>query len=90
VTTESTSKPLSLVASPWHTVVVLVAVGINAYYGTIRSAQQRAGSGPTRPHIYLRAMLFEFVVLAIVLLAFDCAAVPSKWFLARIGVPSGS
>jgi len=47
---------------------VLVAVGINAYYGTIRSAQQRAGLGPTRPHIYLRAMLFEFVVLAIVLL----------------------
>lgn len=66
--TESTSKPLSLIASPWHTVLVVVVVGINAYYGTIRSAQQRAGLGPSRPHIYLRAFLFEFVVLAIVVL----------------------
>jgi membrane protease YdiL (CAAX protease family) len=47
---------------------VLVVVAINAYYGTIRSAHQRAGLGPSRPYMYLRAMLFEFVVLAIVVL----------------------
>ena len=64
--TESRSKPLSFIASPWHTVFVLVVVAINAYYGTIRSAQQRVGLGPSRPYMYLRMMLFEFVVLAIV------------------------
>jgi len=68
VTTESSSKPRSLIASPWHTVIVIVVVGINAYYGTIRSAHQRAGLGPSRPYMYLRTMLFEFVVLAIVVL----------------------
>jgi uncharacterized protein len=68
VTTESSSKPLSLIASPWHTVFVVVVVGINAYYGTIRSAHQRAGLGPSRPYMYLRTMLFEFVVLAVVVL----------------------
>ena len=47
---------------------MLVVVAINAYYGTIRSAQQRVGLGPSRPYMYLRMMLFEFVVLAIVVL----------------------
>jgi hypothetical protein len=44
----------------------MLVVAINAYYGTIRSAHQRAGLGPSRPYMYLRTMLFEFVVLAIV------------------------
>jgi uncharacterized protein len=44
----------------------MLVVAINAYYGTIRSAHQCAGLGPSRPYMYLRTMLFEFVVLAIV------------------------
>jgi membrane protease YdiL (CAAX protease family) len=44
----------------------MLVVAVNAYYGTIRSAHQRAGLGPSRPYMYLRTMLFEFVVLAIV------------------------
>ena len=44
----------------------MLVVAINAYYGTIRSAHQRAGLGPSRPYMYLRTMLFEFVILAIV------------------------
>jgi uncharacterized protein len=46
----------------------MAVVAINAYYGTIRSAHERAGLGPSRPYMYLRMMLFEFVVLAIVVL----------------------
>jgi len=46
----------------------MAVVAINAYYGTIRSAHERAGLGPGRPYMYLRVMLFEFVVLAIVVL----------------------
>jgi uncharacterized protein len=46
----------------------MAVVAINAYYGTIRSAHQRDGLGPSRPYMYLRMMLFEFVVLAIVVL----------------------
>jgi uncharacterized protein len=66
VTREHNSEQLSLIASPWHTGLVMVLVGCNAYYGTIRSTQQRAGLGPSRPSMYLRTILVEFAFLAIV------------------------
>jgi membrane protease YdiL (CAAX protease family) len=46
----------------------MLVVAINAYYGIIRSAHQRAGLAPTRPYMYLRTMLVEFVIFAVVVL----------------------
>jgi membrane protease YdiL (CAAX protease family) len=72
VTTEllpqSVSETHQLIASPWHTLFVLAVVSINAYRGAIHAAQARAGFGPSRPHMYLRTMLFEFLFLAIVVI----------------------
>ncbi len=65
---QSIFERLGLIASPWHTLFVLAVGAINAYYGVARAANQRAGLGPSRPSIYLRAILFEFVFLAIVVL----------------------
>ena len=70
VTTESAvasvSPALQLIASPWHTLLVLAADSIHSYFGAARAAQARAGLGPSRPYMYLRMMLFEFLFLAIV------------------------
>lgn len=57
----------NLLASPWHTVFVLVVLGLYAYWATIRAARAQAGLGPGRPTMYLRTIFFELLFLGIVL-----------------------
>jgi hypothetical protein len=73
---QSTSEPYRRIASPWHTLLMLVVGSLNAYGGVIRAANERAGLGPTRAHMYLRAMLFEFVFLALVVLGVRLRGTP--------------
>lgn len=63
---QSDAKPLLLLASPVHTLIVFVFWGLNTYFSAIHAAQSRAGMGPSRPAIYSRTMLFEIALLAIV------------------------
>jgi uncharacterized protein len=56
-----------LIASPWHTVLVASAIGINAYFGTLRAAASRDAANVHRPAIYGRTMLVEWLLLALVL-----------------------
>ena len=60
------AKASLLIASPWHTVVVIVVWGVNSYFSAIHAGASRAGMGPGRPGIYLRTMAFEIVLLGIV------------------------
>jgi len=55
------------IASPWHTLFVVLAVAFWAYRATFSAAQARIGLGPNRPFMYLRTMLFEWLLLAIVI-----------------------
>ena len=57
----------NLLASPWHTVFVLLVLGLYAYWATIRAARAQAGLGPSRPVMYLRTIFFELLFLGIVL-----------------------
>jgi len=62
------SRPSLLLASPWHTLIVVVVWGLNSYFSLIHAGQSRAGMGPSRPGIYLRTMAFEIFLLAIVVI----------------------
>ncbi len=66
-TPQTRSESESLIANPWHTLFVAVAVAFWAYRATFNAAQARSGLGPGRPHMYLRTMLFEWLLLAIVI-----------------------
>src|SRR5215470_16770933 len=59
---------LSLIASPWHTVIVLAILGLDAYMALRRASEARAGMGPGRPAIYLRTIATEWLVLAVVVI----------------------
>src|SRR6266404_2992854 len=63
---KSEKLPHGLLASPRHTLFVLIVVALNSLRGAIFAAHTRAGQGPNRPLMYLRTMLFELLVLAIV------------------------
>jgi uncharacterized protein len=65
---QSASESYRLIASPLHTLFVLAVGALNAYRAAINAAHARAGLGPSRPYMYLRAMLFECLFLAIVVL----------------------
>ena len=58
-------EPPDLVASPWHTVLVMLAGALYAYRGTFIAAQSRAGLGPARTSMYLQTMLFEIFLVAL-------------------------
>ena len=60
--TNSAHKPDVAIANYWHTLLVLVVVGLNA----VRSVLQANSVTPSRPRIYLRIILFEWFVLAVV------------------------
>jgi membrane protease YdiL (CAAX protease family) len=62
---QSTSKA-HLIASPWHTLLVLAVALLNAYRAAIHAVSARAGLGPSRPYMYLRTMFFECLFLALV------------------------
>jgi len=61
-------KRFQQIASPWHTVVVLVIAGLNAYRAAIYSNHARAGLGTSRSHLYMRTIAFECAFLAVVAL----------------------
>lgn len=56
-----------LIASPWHTVLVVSTLGLNAYFGTLRAAASRQATNVNRPAVYGRTMLVEWLLLALVL-----------------------
>src|SRR5258707_1988573 len=64
---DSPRENLHLLASPWHTVFLLLVLGLYAYWATIRAARAQAGLGPSRPTMYLRTIFFELIFLGIVL-----------------------
>jgi membrane protease YdiL (CAAX protease family) len=65
--TDSIQPSKRLVASAWHTIFVVLVVAFWAYRATFSAAQSRVGLGPSRPIMYLRTMLFEWLLLAIVI-----------------------
>jgi membrane protease YdiL (CAAX protease family) len=67
IETEPASQTQSL-AAPWHTVAVVVAVGLNAFAGWRRAQDARQGLPLNRPTMYLRTILVEWLFLAFVLL----------------------
>ena len=56
------------IASLWHTVVVLVITGLNAFRAAIYANHARAGLGTSRSHMYMRTIAFECAFLAVVAL----------------------
>jgi membrane protease YdiL (CAAX protease family) len=64
-----TSQPEALrpIASPWHTVVVLIAILGVAYRGYLQAATMRAITHPDHIKMYERTILFEWLTLAVVL-----------------------
>jgi membrane protease YdiL (CAAX protease family) len=64
----SSEPQLELIASPWHTLIVLVIAALNAFRAAIYANQARAGLGTSRSHLYLRTIAFECAFLALVTL----------------------
>jgi len=60
-------ESLGLIASPWHTSIVVLFGVLNTYRGVWQAAQARAGMGPGRPALYLRILFFELLFLGIVI-----------------------
>ena len=60
------AEPAELIASPWHTALVVLIEALNSYRGAVMAAHSRAGLGASRPVMYLRTMLFELLFLAVV------------------------
>ena len=55
---QSTDEPHQLIASPWHTLLVLAVELLIAYRAVIRAANARAGLGlPAPTCIYVRCCL---------------------------------
>ena len=65
--TTANSESNALIASPWHTLFVLLASALWAYRAIYNAAQARAAFAPGRPYIYLRTMFFEWLLLALVI-----------------------
>ena len=63
---ESTNRT-RLVASPWHTTLVVLALSLNAYFGLLRASTLRNETNVHRPAIYGRTMIVEWLLLALVL-----------------------
>jgi len=61
-------EPRRLIASPWHTFLVLMIAGLNAYRAATYATQARAGLGTSRSHMYVRTIAFECAFLAVVAL----------------------
>jgi uncharacterized protein len=67
VQTEPRSDRFDRVASPWHTFVVLGAIGVLVFWGRLRADQMRAAVNPNHVALYQRIILFEWLTLALVL-----------------------
>jgi len=64
----SATKAKPLIASPWHTLGVLLLQGYFSYRGSARAGQLHALANPDRIRLYGRTMLVEWLMLAIVLI----------------------
>jgi len=64
----SSEPQLELIASWWHTLIVLVIAALNAFRAAIYANHARAGLGTSRSHLYLRTIVFECAFLALVTL----------------------
>ena len=64
---QSDPATFRLIASPWHTVLVLAVQALLAYRGKLRADQMRAVLNPDHIGIYERTMLFEWLVLGLVI-----------------------
>ena len=64
----SSEPQLELIASPWHTLMVLVIAASNAFRAAIYANHARAGLETSRSHLYLRTIAFECAFLALVTL----------------------
>jgi membrane protease YdiL (CAAX protease family) len=60
-------ESFALVASPWHTAVVLAAIGFLVFRGRIQAEQMRAAVNPDRIALYERILLTEWLSLGLVL-----------------------
>jgi hypothetical protein len=56
-----------LVASPWHTILVVSALSLNAYFSWLRASALRQATNVHRPAVYGRTMIVEWLLLALVL-----------------------
>ena len=73
---QSADEPHQLIAGPWHTLLVVAVEFLIAYRVVIRAANARAGLGLPRSHIYLRTMLFEILILALVIVGLKLRGTP--------------
>jgi uncharacterized protein len=67
VQAEPRSDPFQPVAAPWHTVVVLVAIGVMIFWGRLRAYQMRAVANPDHLALYTRTILSEWLTLGLAL-----------------------
>lgn len=67
VPTKERSDTFDLVASPWHTVLVLAAIGLLVFRGKVQAEQMRAALHPDRIVLYERILLTEWLTLGLVL-----------------------
>ena|ERR1700690_2204450 len=67
-TPQPAAKPYQRIAAPLHLILVLALLGILIYSGRIRSVQMRSAVNPDHVNFYLRTILTEWFVLAVVLL----------------------
>ncbi len=67
VQAEPRSDTFDPVASPWHTVVVLGAIGVLVFRGKLQADQMRAIADPGRIALYKRIILSEWLTLGLVL-----------------------
>jgi uncharacterized protein len=64
---EPHSSTHALVASPWHTGLVLLVIGGLAFRGKLQAEHMRAIVNPDRIAMYEHTILFEWLVLVLVL-----------------------
>lgn len=67
VLAEHKHNAYTAIASPWHTLFIVLIAGIFSYRGAIRADAMRAVVNPDRISIYERTIFFEWLVLALVL-----------------------
>lgn len=62
------ANPYQRIAAPLHLLLVLFLLAVSIYLGRIRADQLRAAVNPDHVNAYLRIILTEWIVLAVVLL----------------------
>jgi len=77
--THSVHKPSDAIANYWHTLFVVILIALNA----VRSALQAANGTPNRPRMYLRIILFEWLILAVVVLGVRLTKAPLETILGK-------